>query len=270
MVVAPLTAVGTKDIFLATGRILFRRKNDLSRYINVIPLTFRSSLNMASNVQRNTEARILYKKRRTVLKTLRDRGYALPPGEEKLSFQDFLELYRSEQHHIYFEGTPPGMPEDESRGGGIYVYFEKNDEFTKKMLETQVAGISQEYPDLDKLFFVLKTGTSKKRPKVNVFVQSAIEKNKEYAHVEILEKIYAFDVTKNVLVPEHRLLTEDEVEAKRNEYGDLTKLPRYLPNDAIVKHYGAKQGNIFLIKRLGGLGVYYRMVGLGDVEPLGV
>ena len=225
-----------------------------------------STENSHLNVQRNTDARIMYKKRGTVLKTLKDRGYAIPVGEEKLSFQDFLELYQNEQHHLYLNTSPPNMPEKDKKGGGVYVYFEKSEDFTKKMLESHVANIDTDYPNLDKLFFVLNTGKSKKKSKVNIFVQNAVEKKEEYKHVEILSNVYPFDLTDNYLVPKHTLINDQEqIKALITKYGSLNYLPRIPANDPIVKRYGAKRGDIFLIERRGGRDSYYRMVGIGTI-----
>lgn len=225
-----------------------------------------TSENLQLDVQRNTDARIMYKKRDTVIKTLKDRGYDIPVGEEKLSFQDFLQLYQNEQHHLYLNTVPPGMKKEKIRGGGVYVYFEKNEDFTKKMLENHVASIDAEYPKLDKLIFVLNTSKSKKKSKVNIFVQNAVEKKEEYKHVEIMAKIYPFNLTDNYLVPKHVLIHDpDIIKGLVKKYGSLENLPRIPLTDPIVKRYGAKRGNIFRIERRGGRDIYYRMVGIGIV-----
>ena len=115
----------------------------------------------------NTDSRKLFKQRTMVLKTLKDRGYYIPPGEEKLNFHDFLELYNEDHHHIYF----PPVGEEKK---GIYIYFEQGEDMNKKTLETRVSKIRKDYPDLRKLFFVLKCGKNKK--KTSMFVKTTIEK----------------------------------------------------------------------------------------------
>lgn len=207
----------------------------------------------------NIDAHELYKKRKVVIQTLLDRGYDVSEQTKNLPFSDFLELYRNSRHHLYF--PPTGDEKEPEEGGGIYVFFEPNEDFTKRVLESRVAAIDKEYPNLEELFFVLKSGKSKKKPKINVFVQNAIAKKPEFAHVRILENIYGFLVTDNVLVPKHRILTEAEAEAILNKYGiQRESLPGISPDDPQMKHFGAQLGQVVEVLRGGGQELYLRHV----------
>ena len=109
---------------------------------------------------KNTEIKNLYKIRDTTIKTLFDRGYEIPEGVNKLSFTNFKSLYEKNRHHLYFPDIEtPNLPIEEKKGGGILVYFEQLEDFSRKTLEARIAQLDGEYPNLDRLFFVLKSST---------------------------------------------------------------------------------------------------------------
>lgn len=196
-------------------------------------------------LRKDTDVRQLFRRRTNVLKALRDRGYSVPETLEQLTYSDFTKLYHEDQHHIYIPGE------------SVYVYFEQNEEMNKKILENRVSKIGKDYPNLRKLFFVMKMGSGHK--KHSMFVQTAIEKEKEYSHVEILDNIYPFDMMKNALAPlRQRILSEEEKKEMEDKYGDITKFPKLVKDDPMAKHYGAKPGDIMEVVRKEG--IYYRLV----------
>lgn len=73
-----------------------------------------------------------------------------------------------------------------------------------------------------------------------------------------------FDITKHTLVPKHTLLSTNE----KNELLETYKikdvqLPKICTSDPVVKHFGAKKGDIFRITRHSescGENYYYRIV----------
>ena len=211
-------------------------------------------------LNKNTDLQIMYKVRKTVITTLLDRGYKIPVGVSKLPIEDFRLLWEKNRHHLYFpELSPPKMSEDLKKGGGILVYFESSDDFTKKILESRISQLTKEYPNLDMLFFILKTyGVPKKKLKLNTFVVSALAK---YPNVSVLENVYPYDFMKNALVPECHLLTEQEKEAVLKLYETpLHTFPKFEIDDPIPKRFGAKVDDLFYIKRQGGSEVSFRVV----------
>ena len=141
-----------------------------------------------SETKQNSELWKLYKIRKTVLKTLRDRKYDLPDGIDELPFGDFVTLHSKNRHHLYFPTMMPpeseGLVEEERKG--ILVYFEANDDFTKKVLEARVSRLADEYINLARLFFVLKVnGGGKKKPKINAFVANALTKKRREGTHEV-------------------------------------------------------------------------------------
>lgn len=72
------------------------------------------------------------------------------------------------------------------------------------------------------------------------------------------------DITKHVLVPEHTIMTSDEIEELFKKYSiKKINLPKISVRDPVVKYIGAKEGDIIKIVRkshTAGISVYYRYV----------
>ncbi|AEC51051.1 DNA-directed RNA polymerase subunit H [Pyrococcus sp. NA2] len=73
-----------------------------------------------------------------------------------------------------------------------------------------------------------------------------------------------FNIFDHVLVPEHRVLSEEEKEALLKKYRITpAQLPQIKASDPVVKALGAKPGDIIEIKRkspTAGVYYYYRVV----------
>jgi DNA-directed RNA polymerase I, II, and III subunit RPABC1 len=212
-----------------------------------------------TNTLENSEIGLLFKVRKTVLTTLKNRGYLVPEGSTQLSFDDFKMLYEKTKHHLYFpEMEVMNIKDENKKGGGVLVYFESSDKFDKRILQSRMIQLGKEYQDLDKLFFVLKTYGSVKKQTLNGFVKSELLL---HPHVEILQSIYPFDFMKNIVVPECFLLSEDEKNAVLNILDTpLYKLPKFEITDPIPERLDAKIGDVIYIKRNGGKDISYRVV----------
>jgi len=210
-----------------------------------------------TSTNENNDIRLLFKVRESVLTMLTDRGYDIPIGSTKLSFGDFKTLLDKERHHLYFSDLEPiGLKEEYKRGGGILVYFEPIDRLDLKVFKSRIAQLEKEYPDLDKLFIIIKTYGNPK--KLSGFVKTEVLK---YPNVEILENIYPFDIMKNKVVPKCFLLSDDEKEAVMEILDTpLHNFPKFELSDPIAVRFGAKIGDMFYIKRDGGRELTYRVV----------
>ena len=204
-----------------------------------------------SNTSENSDIGDLFKVRTTVITTLKDRGYDVPIGSMKMSIDDFKVLYAQQRHHLYFPDMKPVNLNDEyKKGGGVLVYFEESDKFDKKIFVSHMLQLNKEYPNLDQLFFVLKTYGSSKKQKLNNFVRSELVK---YPNVEVLENIYPFNFMNNVLVPKCFLLSEDEKNAMVKLYDTpIYNFPKFEVTDPIPVRLGAKIGDMIYMERGGG------------------
>jgi DNA-directed RNA polymerase subunit H (RpoH/RPB5) len=212
-----------------------------------------------ANTTENSEVGLLYKVRKTVLTTLKDRGYEVPLGTTKMSLDDFRMVYEQNRHHLYFPDMEPvSLKEEYRKGGGVLVYFESSNKFDKKIFLARMAQLNKEYPKLDKLFFVLKTYGDVKVRKLNIHIHSELSK---YPNVEVLENIYPFDFMKNSLVPVCYLLSDEEKEAVFDFLDTpINNFPKFEVSDPVPVRFGAKIGDMIYIKRYGGLELSYRVV----------
>ena len=212
-----------------------------------------------ANALENSEIGLLFKVRKTVLTTLKNRGYDVPDGSTKLSLDDFKLLYDKSRHHLYFpEMKVMNIKDENKKGGGVLVYFESSNKIDKRIFTARMTQLNKEYPDLDKLFVVLKTYGSVENRTLSIFVKSELLKQ---PNVEILANIYPFDFMKNIVVPECFLLSEDEKNAVLNILDTpINKFPKINTNDPISERLDAKIGDMIYIKRNGGKEITYRVV----------
>jgi DNA-directed RNA polymerase subunit H (RpoH/RPB5) len=218
---------------------------------------------MSTNTENKQKGELweLFKIRKTVIQTLKDRQYQIPKGINDLPFSDFVTLHKKNRHHLYFPTIKiPEIegPIEEDRKG-VLVYFESFSDFTKKLLETRVSSLDKEYPNLARLFFVLKISTGKKKPKVNAFVTNALKS--DYSHVRILENIYQFDFMENIVLPKFTLLTTEERDNVVKFYKtNLLNFKKILVTDPVSKRFGARVNDMFYIERDGGKEYDFKVV----------
>lgn len=78
------------------------------------------------------------------------------------------------------------------------------------------------------------------------------------------------DILKHVLVPQHEVLKEEEVEKLLKAYNiSKESLPRIIVDDPVVKAIGAKEGDVIKIIRnspTAGKSVVYRLVVAKGIE----
>ena len=190
--------------------------------------------------------------RKNALRTLQDRGFKVPDPMFMLSLDDFTKIREKELHHIFFlklENIDGSVYE----GGGVLMYFESSDKIDKKSLQQLLIRLEKEYPTLDKLYIILHYGSKQKKINFNV-----IDELKNYPHVEIMENIYPFSITDNILMPKCVKLSDDE---KSKVFEIIGKqLPKMIYSDPVAIRYNAKIGDVLKIIRDGGLDISYRII----------
>jgi DNA-directed RNA polymerase subunit H (RpoH/RPB5) len=83
---------------------------------------------------------------------------------------------------------------------------------------------------------------------VTYYAKQAI---KEYNNVETFQaKRLYYNVTKHVLVPQHRVMDSEETDQFLLKHSvHLNQCPKILRTDPVVKYYGATPGELVEIKR---------------------
>ena len=218
-------------------------------------------------MDKNDDIYKLYRIRGTVIQTLRSRNFKITEDDAKLSYNDFRELYKSHNHHLYIRDIK--IPEteykenekDDGKLKNILVYFEQSSEFTKKTLESRVLKIKDEFKDIFRLFFVLNVNSNgKKKTKINKFVAQILQEN-NYLNIEILDNVYPFDFMDNCVLPDMKLLTQEE----KNKFLEISKIElskcrKILVNDPVCKRLGAKVNDLIYVSRMNGLDISYLAV----------
>lgn len=123
-------------------------------------------------------------------------------------------------------------------GEKIYVYFATSKK--KGLGVNEVRNILEEVAG-EKLILVYESS-------ITFYAKQAI---KEYPNVETFQaKRLYYNVTQHVLVPPHRLLTEEQKEEFLLKHNvKLNQCKRILCTDPVAKYYGAVPGNLMEIER---------------------
>lgn len=189
----------------------------------------------------------LFKVRKTVLEMIEDRNIKIPVIDKNLTFEQFNVQYTANNIDIYIN--------DEENNKKVYIHFYNSDKsFGKKTLSDLIINITEKYQD-DSILIILIL-----KDKENNLVSKELQKP-NYKNVEIfIQQSLIFNITRHVLVPEHRILTEEEEKSLKF---NKKELPTILKTDPVAKYYGMKTGQICRIKRpstVSGFTYYYRVV----------
>lgn len=189
----------------------------------------------------------LFKVRTTVLEMIEDRSIRIPVIDKNLTAEQFTVQYQANNIDIYIH--------DEETDKKVYVHFYNSDKsFGKKSMSDLMINITEKYQD-DNILVILIL-----KDKENNMVTKELQKP-AYKNVEVfLQQSLVFNITKHELVPEHRILTEEE---EKSIGFNKKELPIILKSDPVAKYYGMKPGQVCKIKRISlisGFTYYYRVV----------
>ncbi|CAN6586303.1 unnamed protein product [Malus baccata var. baccata] len=169
----------------------------------------------------SAESHRYYLSRRTVLEMLRDRGYSVPASEIDLSLQDFRFLHgpTPDIERLRFSATHCADPSDRVNViRGLHSQIANKDTLTGLILITQNQVTNQALKTLELYPF-----------KTEIFQITDLLVN----------------ITKHVLKPKHRVLTDKEKQKLLKKYNiEEKQLPRLSRKDAISRYYGLEKGQV--------------------------
>ncbi|KAI9116236.1 hypothetical protein K1719_013166 [Acacia pycnantha] len=185
----------------------------------------------------------LFKVRRTVMQMLKDRGYLVTDLEINMSKDDFKLKYTENltREDLFISRTKKNDPSDK-----IYVFFlEKRPE--KTMVGTDAIKtciLSMESEEVYKAILVVQ-------PKLTHFALQFFAEKSSKLHLETFqESELLVNVTKHVLVPEHKVLTNSEKKTLLERYTiKESQLPRIQVTDPVARYYGLEGGQVVRITR---------------------
>jgi DNA-directed RNA polymerase subunit H (RpoH/RPB5) len=142
---------------------------------------------------------------------------------------------------------------DSSKSGEkILVYYYYNSESERKENKKKINDVILEILNIQKIFPEVKDILFISETKLNTQMVDDLKRYTEKMRITIFLGDYMlFNITKHFLVPQHHLMTQDELKEflKDKEKGFVYKLPKIYDTDPISRFYGAKPGQIFKIIR---------------------
>ncbi len=199
----------------------------------------------------------IYKAFKTVNEMLKKRGYS--NDYESTSYDDFLNTFESLQQLTIKSEHPSGKK--------VVVYFPEVETKNNETDKNGHIGIKQirEYIDLsieedihNIILIVLNDATT--------FAQKEMQNDKKNGiKIEIFKyEDLQIDITRHELVPEHRLLTEEEkLEVLKEFSTKIELLPRITTDDPVSKFYGFEKHDMIKItgfSETAGIRETYRVV----------
>ena len=185
-----------------------------------------------------------------MLQLLQDRGYALSE-EEQATAEDESEFRRKfgEDDHIQRENlgltvSKINMNETESDANAIMVFFVEEPKVGVKAIKEVATQMRSEGSDVNRSIIVIQD-------KITPFAKQSLSEMQPKIMIEVFrEAELLVNITKHVLVPEHRVLsTEEKLTLLKRYKVKETQLPRIQFNDPIARYYGMARGQVVRIVR---------------------
>lgn len=186
----------------------------------------------------DNELKRLWRSRITILEILEARGYNVPESD-KLSYEEFKEWAGEDDEKVIRNAMKLTYQKKEEK---IMVYWpvEINLGTNVKIIYNEMVETS-----IKKVIIVINT---KVTPQSNKFIR-------DIAKIGFIMDIYTlsetqFNITKHRLVPEHVVCTLAEKKKVLADYSiTTTQLPQIKSHDVMVRHLGAKKGQLIKIIR---------------------
>lgn len=185
-----------------------------------------------------------------MLQLLQDRGYALSE-EEQATAEDEAEFTKKfgEDDHIQRENlgltvSKINMNDNESDANAIMVFFIEEPKVGVKAIKEVATQMRSEGNNVNRSIIVIQD-------KITPFAKQSLSEMQPKIMIEVFrEAELLVNITKHVLVPEHRVLsTEEKLTLLKRYKVKETQLPRIQFNDPIARYYGMARGQVVRIVR---------------------
>ncbi|XP_059668334.1 DNA-directed RNA polymerase V subunit 5A [Cornus florida] len=198
------------------------------------------------------ESHRYYLSRRTALEMLRDRGYVVPDSEINLSLEEFRSIY-TDKPDVDRLRIGASLRSDPSNK--ILVIF-CGQGMVKVNVIRSIATQIVNKDSLSRLILILQNKITNQALKAVDLFSFKVE---VFQITDLL-----VNITKHVLKPKHRVLTDKEKQKLLKKYSlEEKQLPRMLLKDAIARYYGLEKGQVVKVTYNGditGSHVTYRCV----------
>ena len=190
----------------------------------------------------------LFRVRRTVLELLADRGYALSEEEQKtMMFDEFKKRFGEEgvkRENLGLTVSKINMNDNESDANAIMVFFIEEAKVGVKAIKDVATHMRSEGNNVHRSIIVIQD-------KITPFAKQSLSEMQPKIMIEVFKEAELLvNITKHVLVPEHRVLsTEEKLTLLKRYKVKETQLPRIQFNDPIARYYGMARGQVVRIVR---------------------
>lgn len=186
------------------------------------------------------DVRLLYQAWKTTLQMIDDRGFISETPYSEIGYEEFKVLYSERNCDIY--ATNNRFDE----GKKIYVKFVLNPKVKVGPIKEILEEITEKYidPEKDDVVLVLRGSYNSNIIKLS--------KDRAYKYIQVFwMSSLLFNPTYHVFVPKHEKMSKDEVDELMEKYSLKTKtqLPLISKDDAIVRYYNFKTGDVLRITR---------------------
>ncbi|CAD7697020.1 unnamed protein product [Ostreobium quekettii] len=181
----------------------------------------------------------VYRVRKTCLEMLGDRGYLVPQDELTATLEAFKMKYGEQPRK---EELTLLIPKMENHRENIFVFFPEEEKVGVTAIKTIADRMKAE--NVGRALMVIAS-------KLTPFAKATLQQMESKYKIEIfLEQELLVNITKHVLVPEHRVLKDNEKKTLLAQYKvKESQLPRIQLNDPVARYYGMVRGQVVRIVR---------------------
>lgn len=185
------------------------------------------------------DASRLFRVYKTVSSMLHKRGYMVPKDMRELTPALFTQKFGE---HPTREALTILVEKSDEETDQLFVFFPEDEKVGVKPIKVYTDRMKDE--GVTNAILVLRVD-------ITGYAKQAVQEMSDSCRIEhFKEAELLVDITEHTLVPEHRLLSQNEkIELLKRYRLKDTQLPRIQPNDPVARYYGMKRGQVVKIIR---------------------
>lgn len=190
----------------------------------------------------SVESHRYYLARKTLMEMLKDRGFSVPSSDLNLSLHDFRLIHGQSPDVDRLRFAVTHLSDPSKRILVIFCGMGSVKVTTIRYIASQIVNKDT----LTGLILVLQSQMTNQAQKALELLPFKVE---IFQITDLL-----INVTRHVMKPKHRLLTDQEKQKLLKKYSiEAKQLPRMSKKDAIARYYGLEKGQVVKISYTGGI-----------------